>query len=127
MASSAFKRGSIRLIMPNGTEVVYGNPADVPPPGYVAGTRGALSAPCHTRVRVFDTNFFWRLARDTDIGLGESYMHGEFEPDDLTNFLNVLVQNVESCNEAQSKLGVINWIGSQMQTLAHMARSNTVS
>ena len=50
------------------------------------------SAPCHTRVRVFDCNFFWRLAKDTDIGLGESYMKGEFEPDDLTNFLNVMVQ-----------------------------------
>ena len=51
-----------------------------------------MAAPCHTRVRVFDCSFFLRLAKDTDIGLGESYMYGDFEPDDLTNMLNVLVQ-----------------------------------
>jgi len=126
MAGSAIKKGSLRLIMPNGTEVVYGNQSDCAPAGHIGGTRGALSAPCHTRVRVFDCNFFLRLAKDTDIGMGESYMHGEFEPDDLTNMLNVMVQNVESCNDSQGKLGIINWVGTQMQTLAHMARSNTV-
>jgi len=67
-----------------------------------------------------------RLAKDTDIGLGESYMKGEYEPDDLTNFLNVLVQNIESCNQSQGKLGVLNWLGTQMQTLAHSARANTI-
>jgi len=36
--------------------------------------------------------------------MGESYMHGEFEPDDLTNMLNVMVQNVESCNDSQVSL-----------------------
>jgi len=68
MAGGAIKRGSIRLIMPNGTEVVYGNVNDAPSPGHKEGTRGALAAPCHTRVRVFDCNFFLRLAKDTDIG-----------------------------------------------------------
>jgi len=42
-------------------------------------------------------------------GLGESYMYGDFEPDDLTNMLNVLVQNVESCNESQVLLAGCFW------------------
>ena len=49
--------------------MVYGNSSDAPPPGHKEGTRGELAAPCHTRVRVFDCNFFLRLAKDTDIGL----------------------------------------------------------
>ena len=53
---------------------------------------------------MYDCNMLLRLAKDTDIGLGESYMKGEYEPDDLTNFLNVLVQNIESCNQSQGKL-----------------------
>ena len=32
-SGAAIKKGSIRLIMPNGTEVTYGNPADQLPPG----------------------------------------------------------------------------------------------
>ena len=104
MAGGAVKKGSVRLILPNGAEVVYGNPKDCAPADHLPGTRGVDSAPCHTRVRVFDCNFFWRLAKDTDIGLGESYMKGEFEPDDLTNFLNVMVQvtvltRVYACRE----------------------------
>ncbi len=34
--------------------------------------------------------------------------------DDLTNFLNVLVQNIQSCNESQGKLGILNWLGTQV-------------
>ncbi len=49
---------------------------------------------CVQRVKVHDANFFARICRDTDIGLGESYMYGEFDPDDLTNFIGVLTQNV---------------------------------
>ena len=33
---------------------------------------------------------------------------------------------MESFNASQAKLGVVNWLGTQMQTLAHLARANTV-
>ena len=114
MAGSAIKKGSLRLILPNGTEVTYGDSKQGPAPGSIAGVRGAKSAPCHSRVKVYDCNMLLRLAKDTDIGLGESYMKGEYEPDDLTNFLNVLVQNIQSCNDSQGKLGILNWLGTQV-------------
>jgi cyclopropane-fatty-acyl-phospholipid synthase len=88
--------------------------------------RGADGAPLHSRVRVYDMKLFERIAKDTDIGLGEAFMHGDYEPDDLTAFLGVLTQNVASVNRAQSEMGIVNWVGTKLQTLAHMARANTV-
>ncbi|EKX37689.1 hypothetical protein GUITHDRAFT_165417 [Guillardia theta CCMP2712] len=125
-AGRAIKRGSLRLIMPNGTEVVYGNPEQKYVEEEGGDEKKGRREVYHSRVRVFDCKFFHRIAKDTDIGLGESYMNGEFEPDDLTNFLNVLTQNVEEFNSLQKSLGVLNWIGTQVQTMAHMARANTV-
>ena len=118
---AALTTGSIRLIMPNGSERTYGTPADVS----ACKARGPGAA-CHSRVRVFDLKMFGRIIKDTDIGLGESYMAGEFEPDDLTNFLNVLTQNVAAINASQKRLGLLNWVGTRAQSMAHYARANTV-
>ena len=47
MAGSAIKKGSLRLIMPNGTEVVYGNQSDCAPPGHVLqGVAGCCKMLC---------------------------------------------------------------------------------
>eukprot|EP00290_Baffinella_frigidus_P006560 CAMPEP_0180119682 /NCGR_PEP_ID=MMETSP0986-20121125/2117_1 /TAXON_ID=697907 /ORGANISM="non described non described, Strain CCMP2293" /LENGTH=1139 /DNA_ID=CAMNT_0022058709 /DNA_START=62 /DNA_END=3481 /DNA_ORIENTATION=+ len=127
MCKGAIKKGSVRMILPNGSEERYGNPSDGESlSDSERAVRGAQSAPLHSRVKVYDMKMFERLAKDTDIGLGESYMHGEFEPDDLTNFLGVLTQNVASVNSSQGQMGIMNWVGTQLQSLAHMARANTV-
>ena len=63
MAGSAIKKGSLRLILPNGTEVTYGDSKQGPAPGSIAGVRGAKSAPCHSRVKVYDCNMLLRLAK----------------------------------------------------------------
>jgi cyclopropane-fatty-acyl-phospholipid synthase len=117
---AALSTGSVRIIMPNGSERVYGTFPDV------AMCKSAGGTACHTRVRVFDLHMFARILKDTDIGLGESYMAGEFEPDDLTGFLNVLTQNVNSINASQRQLGLLNWIGTKAQSMAHYARANTI-
>jgi len=127
MCGKALTKGSVRMIMPNGSEVVYGDPRDgAALDDARKAVRGADGAPLHSRVRVYDMKLFERIAKDTDIGLGEAFMHGDFEPDDLTAFLGVLTQNVASVNRAQSEMGIVNWVGTKLQTLAHMARANTV-
>ncbi len=120
---SALSYGSIRLIMPNGSERVYGVPDDG---ASCRASCGGGAAPCHSRVRVFDLKLFSRIIKDTDIGLGESYMAGEFEPDDLTRFLCVLTQNVTAINASQRRMGVLNWVGTRLQSMAHFARANTI-
>ena len=113
---AAVTMGSIRFIMPNGSERTYGG----------ATTSEATRRVCHSRVRVFDLRMFSRIIKDTDIGLGESYMAGEFEPDDLTSFISVLTQNLTALNASQGLLGLLNWVGTKAQSMAHSARANTV-
>uniref|UniRef100_A0A7S0TSE4 Amine oxidase domain-containing protein n=2 Tax=Hemiselmis andersenii TaxID=464988 RepID=A0A7S0TSE4_HEMAN len=129
MASKSVTKGSMRLILPSGHEMTFGVPREggaVKLPPWHKRKRGPDAEPLHTRVRVHDTNFFSRIANDTDIGLGESYMYGEYDPDDLTEFVGVLTQNIAAVNAAQSELGIANWVGTKLQTLAHFARANTI-
>ena len=117
---------TIVSLLDSGDEVVYG----IPPPNGIAppdsGRRGPEADPIHCRVKVHDTSFFARIAKDTDIGLGESYMFGDYDPDDLTRFIGVCTQNIAAMNAAQSDLGIANWIGTKLQTMAHFARANTI-
>ena len=40
--------------------------------------------------------------------------------------LTLLCLQIQSMNAGQSGFGIMNWIGTRMQTIAHMARSNTI-
>lgn len=53
-------------------------------------------------------------------------MYGDFDPDDLTRFIGVLTQNIAAMNAAQGDLGIANWVGTKIQTMAHFARANTI-
>jgi cyclopropane fatty-acyl-phospholipid synthase-like methyltransferase len=121
-------KGSLRLLLPNGCEIVLGQPPKTPSLKPVPGPpMKASSEPVHVKVRVFDTSFFIRAIKDMDVGLGESYMANEFEPDDLTNFILVLTHNIGNIDAAQASLGILNWLGSAGQSLYHLSRSNTIA
>ena len=118
-------KGSLRILLPNGCEIVLGQP----PPKVGPAPRGPPMHPSdsavHVKVRVFDTAFFIRAIKDMDVGLGESYMAAEYEADDLTNFILLLTQNINNIDQAQSSLGFLNKLGSIGQSLYHLSRSNT--
>lgn len=44
-------------------------------------------------LRVKDWAFFWRVLAESDVGLGESYMAGEWECEDLVELLRLLLQH----------------------------------
>ena len=121
-------KGSLSLLLPNGCEIVLGQPPKIPSTKPVLSPPlHASSEPVHVKVRVYDTNFFVRTIKDMDVGLGESYMANEFDPDDLTKFILVLTHNIDNVDAAQASLGVLNWLGSAGQSLYHLSRSNTIA
>jgi len=119
-AGSIIKTGSLRLILPNGREMLLGTPK---------GSAGDTPSALHVRVLVNKWDFFYRIIKDTDIGLGEAYMYGDLEPvGGPTPLMMLMVQNTKHINAqtSDSKLGIINWFGSVMGKAWHAARGNTV-
>lgn len=106
MAKAGIKKGELRLVLPDGNERVYGDATVDLAPGV---------PPQSARVRVMDMNFFQRVAKDSDIGLGEAYMYHEIETDDLPAFIAVAAANGTELARLASKLGPLNWIGAQVQ------------
>jgi len=77
---TAWREGSILLELPDGTVRRYGD--------------GRAERP--VRVRVHDWRFFTRTLTGGDIGVGESYMEGEWDCSDLTELIRLFLieQNV---------------------------------
>ncbi|KAL4447595.1 hypothetical protein ABPG75_004814 [Micractinium tetrahymenae] len=124
-ARAAIRTGRLRLILPNGEELVYGdasNTAAPVPKGEEWRGRPALSA----TVRLFDVGFFRKVITRHDTGLGESYMDGDYEVDDLGGLLAVATANANNIEESRGLLGVFNWLGDRLLAMAHAARSNTL-
>ncbi len=77
--ADTIKFGHVKLILPDQSEMIVGNP-DL--------------APQH-RIWVRDYNFFSRVVTGFDIGLGESFMEGEWDTDDLTGLLAFFIRNFD--------------------------------
>jgi predicted NAD/FAD-binding protein len=116
IARMTITRGSLRVIMPTGHELNFGNPDP-----------GADPDAVHIRLRVFDTSFFSRAVKDMDVGLGEAYMYGDYDVNDLTDWIKLLVHNIDNVDAVQGKLGLLNWFGGKMQSAYHVARANTIT
>ena len=54
---------------------------------------GKLDCPPEARVTVHDESFFKDLLLGNDIGLGESYVAGKWDTDNLTQFIEWLLVN----------------------------------
>lgn len=72
-ASATIKTGSLRMILPNGTELHYGSESTVAAPvarGEEWRGRPALKA----TLRVYSMEFFRKMVIRHDSGMGEAYM-----------------------------------------------------
>ena len=130
-ARTAITVGRLRLILPNGEELVYGTPA---PP--VGGKAEAWRdrPPLNATVRIYDVSFFRKIISRHDTGLGESYMEGDFEvigglsgSGDLGSMMAVITANAHSLEANRGIMGVFNMIGDTLLTWAHARRSNTAA
>ena len=141
---SVITKGSLRILLPNGNEMAFGQmelrsqvddtaaPSAAFPRGTTLGETPLQAAtgskPVHVTLRIFDTAFFGRAIKDQDCGLGESYMDGEYDVDNITNWVLLLIHNMQGVEEATSSglLGIVKSIGTGAQELYHKSRVNTL-
>eukprot|EP00667_Euglena_gracilis_P000649 EG_transcript_649 len=104
-AKSAIQKGHLRLLLPDGAERRYGPPAS------------PLQAIC----RVWDWQFFPKLASGSDIALGEAFMADLFDTDgEASRFADVLIANQNHFMEKLWMLGPINYIMETLNWLNHL-------
>jgi cyclopropane-fatty-acyl-phospholipid synthase len=79
-AMSLIRRGQLDLVLPDGQRAVYG------------GKEPGPSAVMHVR----DWKVFKRIFSHGDIGLGEDYIRGLWDTQDLKNLMRVAVENIHA-------------------------------
>lgn len=70
---------------------------------------------------VHDYHFAWRVLRGGDIGVAESYLRGEWETPNLTDFLYLFCVNVEMMQAILRGKPLVRW----MQVFRHWLNRNT--
>ena len=105
-------RGCLRLELPDGSVMVFGQPDATPP---------AL-------VRVVRPVFFKRCVLFGDIGFGEAYVDGDWETDDITRVIAWFILNVDnapSMSGSTAKKWLVNLLGWQNR-IRHWLRPNSL-
>jgi cyclopropane-fatty-acyl-phospholipid synthase len=103
-AMRQIRTGRLELHLPAGTQVF--------------GSGGGVSA----SIAVSHPRFFRRVLFDGEIGLGESYMDGDWTTPDLVALVRLMLQN----RDALSSLpGAANWIPRMRDAFAHRLRDNS--
>mmetsp|Transcript_18912 Transcript_18912/g.31033 ORF Transcript_18912/g.31033 Transcript_18912/m.31033 type:complete len:465 (+) Transcript_18912:126-1520(+) len=74
-------------------------------------------------IRVTQPKFFWRVLKDADMGLAESYMAGEWETKDLVAFFRVMIANRNSKAISADDF-VSAFVGRVVNNFQHYRRRN---
>lgn len=77
-------------------------------------------------VRVLRWDFFSKVVTRHDTGMGEAYMDGDFEAEDMGALMAVVTANATNIQGSRGALGLLNWLGDRALYLAHRARANTI-
>ncbi|GLC46603.1 hypothetical protein PLESTB_001222700 [Pleodorina starrii] len=124
-ARAVFTQGRLRMILPNGKELVYGSEDTAKAP-VSAGEEWRGRPPLRCTLRIFDMDFFRKIVLRHDVGMGEAYMAGDFEADSLGGFMAVVVANAVKAETERGHLGLLNWLGERLLLLSHLRRPNTI-
>lgn len=101
----AWQVGGLTVDLPDGTTHAFG------PEG----------ADRRAHIRVRSPRFFRRLLAGADMGVGESYMAGEWEADDLAKFLTLAAENEDGLRLGNPLTRLLN-VGND---ISHFLRRNT--
>lgn len=99
------KRGELELVLPDRTVKHFGEQGSKP----------------FIHADILNWNFFWRIAKASDIGLGEAYMAGDWQCSDLAGFIQLLIKN-KDCIKA--KRG--GFYSRTLNYFKHLCRPNTI-
>ena len=78
----------------------------------------------HAVITVHDSRFFHRALFDGDIGIGESYMAGEWTSPDVANVIRLAVRNLDYLETNNSWFSAFSRFGNRIQ---HVLNSNTIT
>lgn len=101
----AWTHGQLRVVLPSGHECVYGV-ADGRPPA---------------DLQILDDRAFARVLLGGNVGVGESYMAGEWTSDDLPRLVTAFLENGK---EVQLD-GAVSWLGRGVRLASHWLQANT--
>ncbi len=104
-------RGQLHMVLPDGENLTLGT------------CRKALSKGRTAHLQVNDHRFFSRVALHGDIGLGDAYMLGDWDSDDPTAVLELLIENREQLQDGNI---LFSSLSRALQTLQHRCRRNSV-
>ena len=99
------RAGSLDVTLPDGRRMVF---------------RGSEAGPAAAMI-VNDYRLVWRTLRSGDIGVAESYLRGEWDTPDLTQFLYLFCINREMMESVLGGNRFVRWL----QVLRHWRNSNT--
>lgn len=129
-AKYSISDGSITFQLSDGTEALFGQ---TPPEGIVSdggdGDGCSCGADLHAFVKVNSMHAFTRIVFESDIGLGEAYMHKEIECAHPTRLLKVLCNNAEELTKGTANGTVLGWFtyfGLGLAKLEHLLHANTI-
>jgi cyclopropane-fatty-acyl-phospholipid synthase len=71
---------------------------------------------------VRDGRLFWRVARDGEVGFGESYVDGDWDCEDLASLVSIFHLNQ---GVLYGDFGPLVWIGALRDRVIHLLRANT--
>ena len=97
VANRGFKKGHLRMILPDGDEMLFGRES-----AHDARLHGEPAVTLYVK----DLRMLSITVTDSDIGLGTAYKNGWFTTDDLTGFFRLIIANNESLRKVLNPLGV---------------------
>ena len=99
--------GGLTFRLPDGNERHFGDP----------------HSPLQARMTIHDHRFFKDAVLGGDVGLGEAYMQGFWDTDDIPVLFSVLIKNREALSNGNMATA---WLARQKNRLVHTLRANTL-
>lgn len=107
---SRLQVGTLEVVLPDQSRHHFGNP----------------SADCQAKVVVRDYRFFDSLVRAGEIGLGESYVRGEWDTEDVVGAIRLLIENLPHF-QPDSQFKIVPQILARSQRWRHQQQQNSVA
>jgi cyclopropane-fatty-acyl-phospholipid synthase len=107
---SGMKVGCLNLVLPDQTSKLFGDP------------QSTDDLKITLRVKTYD--FFWKVIQGGDIAFGEAYTAGDWETDNLTGLIKLLIENQQEIIDRNPWTTQVRLF---FDRLAHLARHNSIT